>query len=108
VSAVSRRIIADPVIPAELSIMDQYGRQHGSQIEVRVDRAAIINSLKLVGRKGRGLFDKASVADREQARRSMAAEISSDIPDERAHPKPAAHQEISNRSCERQSENLRP
>ncbi len=48
--------LAGPVIPAELSIVDQYGGQHVSQIEVRVDRTAIINSLKLVGRQGRGLY----------------------------------------------------
>jgi hypothetical protein len=100
------------VIPAELSIVDQHGRPHVSQIEVRVDRTAIINSLRLVGRQGRGLYDtsesQASVAVRERARRSMAAEISLDIPDKRATPKPEAYQEIPNRSCERQTENLRP
>jgi hypothetical protein len=103
---------ADPVIPAELSIVDQYGREHVSEIEVTVGRTAIINSLKLARRQGRGLYDtsesQASVAVREQARRSVAAEISSDIPDKRATPKPAAYQEIPKRSCERQTENLRP
>jgi hypothetical protein len=104
--------LAGPVIPAELSIMLQNGRQYVSQIDLEVDRAAITNSLKLAGRQGRGLYDtsesQARVAVREQARRSMAAEISSDIPDKRATPKPAAYQEIPKRSCERQTENLRP
>ena len=103
---------AGPVIPAELSIVDQYGREHVSEIEVTVDRTAIINSLKLARRQGRGLYDRsesqASVAVREQARRSVAAEISSDIPDKRATSKPAAYQEIPKRSCERRTENLRP
>jgi hypothetical protein len=100
--------LAGPVIPAELSIVDQYGRPHVSEIEVTVDRTAIINPLKLAGRQRRGLFDQARVAVREQARRSMAAEIASDIPDKRATPKPAAYQEIPKRSYERQTENLRP
>ena len=72
---------SDLVIAAELSMMDQYGRPHVSEIEVTVDRTAIINSLKLAGRQGRGLYDQARVAVREQARRSMAAEISSDMGD---------------------------
>jgi hypothetical protein len=97
-----------PVIPVDVSIVDQYGRSHVSKIEVTVDRTAIINSLKLAGRQGRGLFDQARVADREQARRSVAGEIASDIPDKRATPKPAAKQGVPNRSCERQTENLRP
>jgi len=58
-----------PFIPVDLSIVDQYGGQHVSEIEVTVDRTAIINSLKLVGRQGRGLYgpsqSKASVAVRE-------------------------------------------
>jgi hypothetical protein len=97
-----------PVIPVDVSIVDQHGRPHVSEIEVTVDRTAIINSLKLAGRQGRGLFDQARVAVREQARRSGAAEISSDIPDKRATPKPAANQGVPNRGFERQTENLRP
>ena len=96
------------LLPAELSIVDQHGRPHVSEIEVTVDRTAIINPLKLAGRQGRGLFDQARVAVREQARRSMVAEISSDIPHKRATPKPAAYQAIPQRSYERQTENLRP
>lgn len=100
-----------PVIPVELSIEDQYGRQHISEIEVTVDRTAIINSIE-TRRQGRGLYDtsesQASVAVREQARRSVAAEISLDIPDKPATPEPAANQEIPNRSSESQTENLRP
>lgn len=91
---------AGPVIPAELSIVDEYGRRHFSQIEVRVDRTAIINSLKLARPQGRGLYDisesQASVMVREQARRSLAAKISSDIPDGRVHPNPPIYQEIPN------------
>jgi hypothetical protein len=104
--------LSRPVIPVELSIVDQYGREHVSEIEVTVDRTAIINSLIPSRRQGRGLFDtsesQARVAVREQARRSGAAEISSDIPDKRATPKPAAKQGVPNRGFERQTENLRP
>jgi hypothetical protein len=89
-----------PVIPAELSIVDQHGRQHVSEIEVRVDRTAIINSLKPSRRQGWGLYDtsksQASVLVRERARRPVEAVISSDIPDERVHPKPETYQEIPN------------
>ncbi len=91
---------AGSVIPAELSIVDQYGWKHFSQIEVRVDRTAIINSLKLARRQGRGLYDtsesQASVVVGEQARHSVAAKISSDIPTGRVHPKPPTYQEIPN------------
>jgi hypothetical protein len=82
--------LAGPVIPAELSIMLQNGRQYVSQIDLEVDRTEFTNSLKLAGRQGRGLYDtsesQARVAVREQARRSVAAEISPDMPDERAMP----------------------
>lgn len=58
------------VIPVDLSIVDQYGTPHVSQIEVRVDRTAIINSLRLVGRQGRGpgLFGPARTETRGQVR----------------------------------------
>ena len=89
--------LSDLVIPAELSIVDQYGRLHVSEIKVTVDRAAIVNSLKLGGRQGRGLFDtsrpQARVSVHEQARRSMAVEISSEIPYKQATPRLAAYQE---------------
>jgi hypothetical protein len=103
---------AGPVIPAELAFVDQHGRKHFSRIEVGVDRTAIINSLRLAGCQGRGLYDtsesQASVAVREQARRSMAAEISSDIPAKRVIPRLPRYQEIPNRRFERHTENLRP
>jgi hypothetical protein len=104
--------LAGTVIPVDLSIVDQYGRPHVSEIEVTVDRTAVINSLKRSRRQGRGLYapseSQARVAGREQAGRSVATEISSDIPDNRVPPNPAPYQEIPNGSCERQTENLRP
>jgi hypothetical protein len=63
------------VIPMDLSIVDQDGRHHVSQIEVTVDRTAIISSMKPRSRQGRGLFG--------QARRSQEAKISSAMRDKR-------------------------
>jgi hypothetical protein len=82
-------------IPVELSIVDQYDREHVSKIEVTVDRTVMINPLISSRRQGRGLFDQARVAVREQARRSEA-QISSDIPGKRAIPNPAVKQGIPN------------
>jgi hypothetical protein len=101
-------LVVDLVIPVELSIVDQYGSEHVSEIKVTVDRTAIINSLIPSRSQGRGLFDQARVAVREQARRSGSAEISSDIPDKRATPKLVAKQGVLNRGFEHQTENLRP
>lgn len=77
--------LSRPVIPVELSIVDQYGREHVSKIEVTVDRTAIINSMPRSSRHGRGLYDtsesQARVSVRDQARRSVEAKISSDMED---------------------------
>jgi hypothetical protein len=77
--------LAGPVILVDLSIVDQYGREHVSEIEVTVDRTAIINSMPRSSRQGRGLYDtsesQARVSVREQARRSVEAKISSDMED---------------------------
>ena len=93
-------LASDPVIPAELSIVDQFGREHFSEIEVMVDRTAIIHSLKLIGRQGRGLYDtsesQAIPEVRERAGRSVETEIWSDIPDKRVHSEFLTHQKIPN------------
>ena len=87
-------------IPAEISIVDQYGRPHVSEIEVAVDRTAIINSLKLTSRQGRGLYDtsesQANVTVREPALRPVEAVVSANIPDELLHPKPETYEGIPN------------
>ena len=92
--------LAGPLISAELSIVDQYGRQHVSEIEVEVDRTAIINSLKLTSRQGRGLYDtsesQANVTVREPARRPVEAVDSLNIPGELVHPKPETYEGIPN------------
>ncbi len=96
--------LAGPLISAELSIVDQYGRQHVSEIEVEVDRTAIINSLKnslkLTSRQGLGLYDtsesQANVTVREPALRPVEAVVSSNIPDELLHPKPETYEGIPN------------
>jgi len=104
--------LAGSMIPAELLILDQYGRQHVSQIAVEVDRTATMKPLKLTRRPGQGLYGTSEphtkLAVREQACRSVAAEISSDTPDKRAIPR---YQEVLNKypsGGERQPENLRP
>jgi hypothetical protein len=90
--------LTSPVTTAELSIVDQHGREHFSEIKVTVDRTAIINSLKLTGRHGRGLYDtsesQAIPAVRDQARHSVEAVISLDIPDERVHSNPQLRSRI--------------
>ena len=48
--------LAGSVMPAELSVVDQNGRKHLSKIEVRVDRTAIIDSLRLIRQPGQGLY----------------------------------------------------
>jgi hypothetical protein len=67
----------DLVIPVELSIVDQHGRPHVSELKVTVDRTAIINSMPQSSCQGRGLYDtsesQARVGVREQARRSLEA-----------------------------------
>jgi hypothetical protein len=86
------------VIPVDLSIVDQYAREHVSEIDVTVDRTAIMNSIKPSRRQGRALYDKSeshtNLAVREQARRSVAAVVSSDIQDELVYPKRETYEAI--------------
>jgi hypothetical protein len=84
--------LAGPVIPADLSIMDQSGQEHFSEIEITVDCTAIIDSLKLKSRPARGLFDTFESEPRtpaqDQARRYLAGTTSKDIADKPAIPQP--------------------
>jgi len=84
--------LAGPVIPADLSIVDQNGEEHFSEIEITVDCTAIIDSLKLKSRPARGLFDTVESEPRtpaqDQARRYLAGTISKDIADKPAVPQP--------------------
>lgn len=56
-----------PVIPMDLSIVDQDGRHHVSEIEVTVDRTAIINPMTPRGNRT-GLFGPARPETRGQVR----------------------------------------
>jgi hypothetical protein len=88
--------LAGPVISTEVSILDQDGMEHVSEIRVSVDRTAIINSLCQAYRQGRGLYDaygsQSSVAVREQARRLVAAGVLTDFLD--VNPKLETYQDI--------------
>lgn len=83
-------LVHPPVIPAELSVVDQHGREHVSQIEVEVDRTDIIKSLRPVRRPGQGLYGPSgphtNFAVRERAARPVTAEIWSGIPDKQGIP----------------------
>src|ERR1700682_443715 len=91
--------LAGPVIPAEVSLVDQQGRKHSSPIEVNIDRTAIITSLKRIRRHEWGPHgaaeSQASIVARELEQPSMAAEMS-DISDRRSNPESPIYQEIPN------------
>ena len=47
----------DSLIPAQLSVMDQHGRRHVSDIEMSMDRTASIQPGRLIQRPRKGLMD---------------------------------------------------
>jgi hypothetical protein len=115
--SMSRRVpndyLAGSMIPADLLILDQYGRQHVSQIAVEVDRTATMKPLRLTRRTGQGLYGTSephtNLAVREQSRRSVASENSPDNPDKRAVPELPHYPEVPNKypsGGESQPENL--
>jgi hypothetical protein len=46
------------IVPAEISVVDQFGRRHGSEIEVRIDRSATMRPL-IRRPRGTSLFEDA-------------------------------------------------
>jgi hypothetical protein len=73
-------------VPAQLSIIDQFGRRHVSFIDISVDRTANIRSGMLMPRPRKGLFDiselkaKSVVAQKCSAPTADSAESAQPVP----------------------------
>jgi hypothetical protein len=54
---VPKYYLHDSLVPAQLSVIDQYGRRHVSVIEILIDRTASIRPGTLIQPSRKGLFD---------------------------------------------------